>query len=338
MEYTVAEFCAGTGAFSLGLARHNFTTIYANDIEPKCKVTFDANHPASLSIYVAKDVHDIKAEDIPAMDVMTFGFPCQPFSIAGRQEGFDDARSNVFWKLCEIIEHHKPKVIFAENVKNLTSHDGGNTFATIKKSLEDLGYHLKFKVLNTCTYSGIPQNRERIFIVGFKDQIAYEAFEFPSTPVAHAPIAQFLETGPVPAKYYYTNASKIWNVLSKGVKEKGKVYQYRRVYVRENKSGVCPTMTANMGTGGCNVPIIMGDEGIRKLTPRECFRLQGFPEDFVLPPSLADSTLYKQAGNAVTVKMIDLIGDKIYLALSKMNDHQQNTFCELLNQLDISPH
>lgn len=309
----VAEFCAGTGAFSLALQKCGpFETVFANDIDEKCKVTFDLNHDTRM---VVKDIHDLKNEDIPSMDVMTFGFPCQPFSLAGKKQGFKDKRSNVFWRICEIIDHHHPRVIFAENVKNLLGHDSGKTFQSICDRFKELGYHVKHKVMNTSVYTGIPQNRERLFIVGFKNIIEHDAFQFPSEAIRPHPVSNYL-LDEVADKYYYSASSKIWPLLSQGVKEVGKVYQYRRVYVRENKNDVCPTLTANMGAGGHNVPVIKDNNGIRKLTPRECFRLQGFPENYVLPLNLSDTALYKQAGNAVTVRMIELIGKNIYSALS----------------------
>jgi DNA (cytosine-5)-methyltransferase 1 len=313
MALTVAEFFAGTGAFSHGLSRDlHFRTIFANDFDKSCKVIFDANHNTKMTL---KDIHDLNVDDIPSMDVMTCGFPCQPFSIAGKQQGFDDKRSNVFWKMCDIIEHHQPKVIVLENVKNLVGHDRGNTFKTIKLRLKDLGYHLKHKVLNTSAYTGIPQNRERIFIVGFKSKEHADNFEFPSPREEVRPLSDFIQ-GDAPDKYYYSDSTKIWDMLRKEITKREVIYQYRRVYVRENKSGMCPTLTANMGGGGHNVPIILDDRGIRKLTPRECFSFQGFPSTYILPKTLSDTALYKLSGNAVTVAMIELIGKKIHDAMS----------------------
>jgi DNA (cytosine-5)-methyltransferase 1 len=312
--YKVAEFFAGTGGFSHGLKNVGcFETIFANDINKHCKTIFDANNSTKM---ILKDIHEINIDTIPTMDIMTFGFPCQPFSIAGKLKGFEDKRSNVFWKMCEIIDYHKPKVIFIENVKNLTSHNEGNTFKVINKKLVELGYFIKYKILNTSVVTGIPQNRERIFIIGFRNKEHFDKFEFPKETVTLKKIEEFLsEPDEINEKYYYTDRYKIWDTVKEGVKEKGKVYQLRRTFVRENKNNVCPTLTANMGGGGHNVPFILDDKGIRKLTPRECFRFQGFPEEYKLPESLSDSVLYKLAGNAVTVKMIECIGKQIQESL-----------------------
>jgi DNA (cytosine-5)-methyltransferase 1 len=236
---------------------------------------------------------------------------CQPFSIAGNQEGFNDERSNVFWKILAIIDHHGPRCVVLENVKNLVSHDEGNTFQIIKQNLEDRGYHVMTKILDTSVITGVPQHRERIYIVCLKDKAVFDAFSLDFPTVQKAPVTtMLLADSAVPTKYYYTSTSSTWPLVSEAVTKKGVIYQYRRVYVRENKSNECPTLTANMGSGGHNVPIILDDKGIRKLTPRECFNFQGFPADYVLP-ALADSHLYKLAGNAVSVPVVQLIANRL---------------------------
>lgn len=307
MMYKVAELFTGTGAFSLAFKlvdETKYQTIYANDFEPSSKKIFDANHTeVSLD---CRDLTQVDSKEIPSMDILTSGFPCQPFSIAGMQQGFDDPRANVFWKIIEVVRHHKPRIVILENVKNLQSHDKGNTFVTIQNSLEREGYQIKHKILNTAVYSGVPQNRERIYIVCFRDEEDYENFAFPEPFTGDVTnIASLLERD-VMDKYYYTVNSAIWEKLESDVTENvadNAVYQYRRYYVRKNKSGLCPTLTANMGTGGHNVPIIKDSVGIRKLTPRECFNLQGFPSTYVLP-NLSDAKLYKLAGNAVSVPVV----------------------------------
>jgi len=293
------DLFAGTGAFSLAFGN----TVFANDMAPPSKTIYDANFSHKLTL---KDLNDIRLEDIPPHDILTGGFPCQPFSIAGHREGFDDKRSNVFWKILEILEHHHPKCIVLENVKNLMSHDDKKTFGVIKEQLESKGYHLHYKVLNTAEITGIPHHRERIYIVGLLSDAPF-SLDFPKLQKRH--ISEFLEQN-IPDKYYYTATSSTWPLVSTNVTKKNTIYQYRRVYVRENKSGECPTLTANMGTGGHNVPIILDDKGIRKLTPRECFNLQGFPSTYILPP-LADSKLYTLAGNAVSVPVVQLIAERL---------------------------
>ncbi len=301
------DLFAGTGAFTLALqATGKVQCVFANDMNKHSKQIYDMNftHPMTLG-----DLNDIDEHDIPPHDILTAGFPCQPFSIAGKKLGFDDKRSNVFWKILEIIDTHTPRCVILENVKNLLTHDDKKTFQVITTSLKDRGYHIHYKVLNTSSITGIPQHRERIYIVCVKSEDVFRHFslDFETVPKRH--ISEMLDTN-IPTKYYYTSVSSTWDLLKEAVKSKDTVYQYRRVYVRENKNNECPTLTANMGEGGHNVPIVMDDRGIRKLTPRECFNFQGFPEGYVLP-GLADSHLYKLAGNAVSVPVVRMIADRL---------------------------
>jgi DNA (cytosine-5)-methyltransferase 1 len=309
------DLFAGTGAFSYGF--HNtlkVDTIFANDMLDSSEEMFNANHSIKLT---KKNLIDVKESEIPEHDILTGGFPCQPFSIAGMQKGFDDERSNVFWKILSIIKYHNPKIVILENVKNLQSHDNGNTFKTIKEQLEKLDYHVKFAILNTCKLTSVPQNRERIYIACFKDKKIFDEFNFDFPSKELQPIANFLEKD-IADKYYYKDTSHIYNELKENMVNHistNTIYQYRRYYVRENKNSVCPTLTANMGTGGHNVPLILDNNGIRKLTPRECFNLQGFPKDYKLP-KLSDAKLYSLAGNAVSLPIIELISNKIVTLLS----------------------
>lgn len=307
MSLRVIDLFAGTGAFSLAFNDiNNSEVVFANDINKTSKIIYEFNFNHEL---VLKDINDIDNNSIPKHDILTAGFPCQPFSIAGKREGFNDERSNVFWKILSIIDHHNPKCIILENVKNLLTHDNKRTFKTIKESIESRGYFIKYKILNTSEITSIPQNRERIYIIAFKSKEIYDKFSLDFPKIQKKEISELLESN-IPDKYYYSDKSKIWQLLSESVTKHNCVYQYRRVYVRENKSNVCPTLTANMGTGGHNVPIIIDNKGIRKLTPRECFNLQGFPSSYKLP-KISDSELYKLAGNAISVPIIKLITDKL---------------------------
>jgi DNA (cytosine-5)-methyltransferase 1 len=301
------DLFAGTGAFTLAFQETNLVDIvFGNDMVDHSKKIYDENFNHKLTL---KNLNEVEVEDIPSHDILTGGFPCQPFSIAGLQEGFNDERSNVFWKILEIIDYHKPKCVILENVKNLLSHDENKTFNTIKSNLENRGYHICYKVLNTADITGIPQHRERIYIVCIKSKKVFDKFSLDFPKIEKRVISDFLESD-VPEKYYYTDKSSTWDLVKSNVVKKDTIYQYRRVYVRENKSSECPTLTANMGAGGHNVPIILDDKGIRKLTPRECFNFQGFPPSYTLP-SLSDSNLYKLAGNAVSVPVVKLIANRI---------------------------
>jgi DNA (cytosine-5)-methyltransferase 1 len=306
----LADFCAGSGAFSFIFHKLNLAkTVFANDVENNCKLFFDENiTDCKLSLC---DIFDLKNETIPSMDILTAGFPCQPFSLAGKQEGFKDKRSNVFYKLMDIIKFHNPRFVIFENVKNLQSHDNGKTFEIIQTHIKDANYFFKYKILNTCKVTPIPQNRERIFILCFKYEKDYQNFEFPDEILeSNLHICNFLEKN-VKSKYYYNDKIKIYPKLLQDIHktiDDNVLYQYRRFYVRENKNNVCPTLTANMGSGGHNVPIIKDKMGIRKLTPKECFYLQGFPNDIKFPSKMSDSALYKISGNAVSLPVIEKLG------------------------------
>lgn len=295
------------------------------------------------------------------IDVLLGGFPCQAFSIAGERRGFEDDRGNLFLSIVDLINqldaiHGKPRVIFLENVKNLMSHDSGNTYRVIRERLEECGYTIKQHVLNTCEYSTLPQNRERIYIVGFLNEEDANRFTFFEELYEYRvnltqeerintieDIINYNTTIDTYNKYYYTQekypryfvTEEEYNEiplherkdvrihLGEQINEMHQFYQVRRgMYVRRNQSGVCPTLTANMGTGGHNVPLILVNDGIRKITPEEAFKLQGFPigNGYELPTqyngrAYSDAQLYKQAGNAVSVPIIKLLAEKILEAL-----------------------
>jgi DNA (cytosine-5)-methyltransferase 1 len=301
------DLFAGTGAFTHAFEQTGkVSCVFANDMVESSKKMYDENFTHKLTL---QDLNTVKVEDIPAHDILTGGFSCQPFSIAGKQLGFEDERSNVFWKILEILDYHNPRCVVLENVKNLVTHDDKKTFATIVSNLENRGYHVKYKVLNTSDITGVPQHRERIYIVCLKSKGVFDNFTLDFAEIPKATISSLLQDD-VAEKYYYTDKSTTWGLVSEAVKKKDTVYQYRRVYVRENKSNECPTLTANMGGGGHNVPLILDEKGIRKLTPRECFSFQGFPMNYVLP-ELSDANLYKLAGNAVSVPVVTLVAQRL---------------------------
>lgn len=307
-NWRTVDLFAGVGGIRLGFEKAGFSTVFANDFEAKCADTYDHNFETAK--LVVEDITKISTSDIPDCDFVLGGFPCQAFSIAGYRRGFSDekGRGNLFFDIARILEDKQPTGFLLENVKNLKTHDGGNTFKVIERTLQELGYHIKSRVLNSMEYGNVPQNRERIYIVGFKDKAKIDSFEFPE-PIALTKTVKGLLDKEVDEKYYY-DGKPLYDKLKDEVKEEGQVYQWRRKYVRQNKKGVSPTLTANMGMGGHNVPIIFDGKGIRKLTPRECFRIQGFPDSYKLP-NISDSALYKQAGNSVSVPVIERIAEQM---------------------------
>jgi len=372
-----ASLFAGVGGVCLGFKQSKYGKLryklkWANEIDDFAVETYKYNfkHPilhgdirkiVDLSLCESQEIEyysKLQEEMIKyPIDVLTGGFPCQAFSVAGERKGFQDHRGNLFWSIVDTVKllekkHKKPGVLFLENVKNLAGHDGGRTFSIIKSELENLGYYVKTAVLNTKEYTEIPQNRERFFIVCFLDKDQYDRFDFfdrleqfkveideETRKKRIEKIISDWNNNNFLNKYYYTKQKypkyfldedeynsqhesekkEIRVNMAESVVEKYEFYQIRRgMYIRKNKNGVCPTLTANMGTGGHNVPVIKVDDGIRKLTPTETFKLQGFPigDGYDLPSEIdgkeiGDCHFYKQAGNAVTVDVIKLIATEI---------------------------
>ncbi len=308
---TVGGLFAGIGGIELGFKKVGFKISWANEIDKNAAITYRINHKHKL---FEKDLKELQTVEVEKIDILTGGFPCQAFSVAGYRKGFEDDRGNVFFEILRFIDDLKPKVLFLENVKNLKSHDNGKTFKTVINELESRGYHLNYKVLNSSQYANVPQNRERIYIVGFRDKEVYNNFEFPKPKKLTKTIKDLLDDK-ADENFYY-NKSKYYAQLKEEMINSDTIYQWRRTYVRENKSKLCPTLTANMGTGGHNVPLIIDKKDIRKLTPRECARFQGYDDSFILSDKLANSALYKQVGNSVTVPVIEAIAKQIKKALN----------------------
>lgn len=310
-NFSFIDLFAGVGGFHFALKRLGGSCIFASEIDLNAQKTYFANH--GIMPFGDITLAENKAKIPQEFDILCAGFPCQAFSIAGLQKGFADTRGTLFFDIEQIINKHRPKVVFLENVKNLVSHDKGKTFAVILESLKNkLNYDVFYQILNTADYANIPQNRERIFIIAFNKDYNFDVskFRFPEKINLTKTIHDILDKDRQDEKYYY-HKSKYHMQLLQEMKNKDTIYQWRRVYVRENKNGQCPTLTANMGTGGHNVPLILDDFGIRKLTPKECFAFQGYDVKNFVFPNIADSKLYMQAGNSVTVPLIERIAKNI---------------------------
>jgi DNA (cytosine-5)-methyltransferase 1 len=312
------DLFAGVGGFHFAF-KNKAQCVFVSEWDKKARETYLNNFGEEIEANNIPFVGDISLIDpyiIPDHDVLCAGFPCQPFSLAGKKEGFlHPTQGTLFFNIVEIIKAKKPRVVFLENVKNLRSHDKGQTYQIILDTLAEEGYYVRDSILNGSTHGNTPQNRERIFIVAFKNEEDYNKFEFPHPVQLTKTVFDCLETDPIAPKYYQTNMESPSVIkMHEGMDKKWIIYQYRRFYMRENMSGVCPTLTANMGTGGHNVPLIKDDFGIRKLTPRECFNFQGYPEDFVIEGS--DSHLYKQAGNSVVIPVVTRIAENIIQSIT----------------------
>lgn len=331
-QYSVDAFFAGVGGIELGFTQTGeFRVVYANEFDKNARETYKLNNPdVNLD---GRDIHDVNPNEIPYADVIMGGFPCQAFSIAGYRKGFEDDRGDLFFELLKMISSKKPRVIFIENVKNLVSHDHGNTFKVIREALAVNGYYIKWKVLNGKDYGNVPQNRERIYVVGFNNKEDYLKFDFPEPIELKKSIKDVIDfNGQYDEKYYYRDGKQpFYDQLADSIDSQETVYQWRRKYVRENKAGVVPTLTANMGTGGHNVPLILTDsKEIRKLTPKETFNAQGYPKEFKLP-DISNAQLYKQAGNSVVVPVINRIAENIVDVLNANKVEESVTEYNLFN-------
>ncbi|KMK95062.1 DNA cytosine methyltransferase [Rossellomorea marisflavi] len=314
----VGSLFAGIGGTCLGFEQAGARIVWANEMDKNACITYRHMHNGAPYL-VEGDISKIDKTIIPKLDILIAGFPCQAFSIAGYRRGFNDDRGNVFFQILEVLDAQMeiygelPRGIMLENVKNLRTHDNGNTYNVIKESLEAYGYNVDSQVLNSMEYGDVPQNRERIYIVAFLEEDKLTRFDWPERIEPTVGLNDIIDrNNHLDDRLYYNESSQYFNMLREAMISHETVYQLRRVYVRENRSNVCPTLTANMGTGGHNVPLVLDFENnIRKLTPEECLRLQGFPRTCTFPEKMANSHRYKQAGNSVTVPVIRRIAENI---------------------------
>ena len=330
--YNSIDLFAGIGGVRLGFENafgKQIKTVYACEWNEPAQKTYKANFNDDFEI--AGDITKVDVESVPDFDICCAGFPCVAFSLAGKRMGFKDlykgqSRGILFMDVVRICEEHKPKVIFCENVKNLVDHDKGHTFKVIKEAFETIGYKVFYQVLNSKDF-GVPQNRPRIYIVCFRNDIAPETFEFPEGTDSSKKIRNILEKSPIPSKYYLSDTYMQTLVRHKARHEaKGHGFGY----VIRDLNGISGALVCGgMGREGnliidhrkhSMVPTthIKGEinkDDVRKLTPREWARLQGFPDDFKFVVS--DTELYKQFGNSVTVNVIEAIAEKILEVLNE---------------------
>lgn len=315
-KFDFIDLFAGIGGFRLAMQNLGGKCVFSSEIDENAIKTYFTNFGEIPYGDITKE--ETKNLIPKSFDVLCAGFPCQAFSIAGYRKGFEDVRGTLFFDVAEIIKRHRPKAIFLENVKNLYTHDKGKTFKTIKETLESLDYRVFYKICNAMEYANIPQNRERIFIVCFdtKQVSKDKEFKFPDKESLNTTIHDCIDYSITEKHLFYTDKMLHFEEIKQAITSKDSVYQWRRQYVRENKSNVCPTLTANMGTGGHNVPLILTDNGIRKLSPRECLNFQGFPKEYCFPENIPNSAKYKQAGNSVVVPLIYKVCKNIIKTIS----------------------
>lgn len=303
----VIDLFAGIGGIRLGFEKIGIDCVFSSEWDKYAQDMYEAN----FGERPFGDINNIDPNDIPDHDFLLAGFPCQPFSIAGKQLGFEDTRGTLFFNIEKIIEAKKPYGFLLENVKRLTTHDNGRTFKIIIDKLEGLGYTVYYKVLNTLDF-GIPQKRERIYIVGFKEPIH---FKFPKPIGYYKPLTEFLEDEKDIPKSYYVNET-IRQKRQMKVKPNAPFPSIWHENIGGNISAL-PYSCALRAGGSYNYLLVNGE---RRLTGREMLRLQGFPDSFKI--NVAFTQIRKIAGNSVTVKVIEMIAEEIRRAM-EMNIRQQ---------------
>lgn len=324
--YRFIDLFAGIGGMRIAYERAGAHCVYSNEWNKYSQQTYYAN----FGVQPDGDITKVDAESIPDHDILVAGFPCQPFSIAGvskkqslgRATGFEDkTQGTLFFDICRILKAKRPKAFMLENVKNLCSHDKGRTFKVIQESLEELNYRVFYKILDGKSY--VPQHRERIVIVGF-DMERYGAvkdFNFEFEPVEKMPVVLDILEKEVADKY--TLSDKLWNYLQNYAakhKEAGNGFGYGIAPL----DGITRTISARYYKDGSEILIAQSGKNPRRLTPRECARLQGFPESFKIPVS--DTQAYKQFGNSVVVPLMEQVAKKVVAKLEEMDNtaHAKN--------------
>lgn len=300
------DLFAGIGGIRQGFAPFFGECVFSSEWDKFSQETYLANFGERPS----GDITKIAPEDLPGFEVLLAGFPCQPFSYAGHKKGFSDVRGTLFFNIREIAEYHRPKVLFLENVKGFKNHDKGNTFATVKQSLENLGYNVFSEVLNA-RHFGVPQNRERIYIVAFIDDVD---FNFPEPPYTKVRVGDILESV-VDDKY--TISDKGWAGLRRrksAHKIKGNGFGYS---IFNEASPYTNAILRRYCNDGQEILIEQQGKNPRKITPREAARLQGFPESFVIPVS--NTQAYRQFGNSVAVPVVTALAKSIAITLEQFS-------------------
>lgn len=321
-SFKFIDLFAGIGGIRLAYQNLGGKCVFTSEWDSFSKKTYEAN----FGEVPFGDITQISEREIPDHDILLAGFPCQPFSIAGvskknalgRKHGFlDETQGTLFFDIARILQHKRPKTFMLENVKNLISHDKGNTFKVIYKTLKELNYSVHYKVLDGKYY--VPQHRERIIIVGFDNDVFHgqETFVFPETKKTEKSIRDILVDN-VDEKY--TLSDKLWNYLqgyAKKHKEKGNGFGFGLV----DLNGISRTMSARYYKDGAEILIPQNNKNPRRLTPRESARLQGFPDKFVIPVS--DNQAYKQFGNSVVSPLIEAVGKNIVKELKKVHESRK---------------
>lgn len=307
---TVASLFAGIGGIELGFAQAGFQILWAIEKDHKCCLTYRHNHKEIPLIEA--DICNVDPHSLSTVDVIAAGFPCQPFSIAGRQRGFCDNRGNLFYEVIRFVQAIQPRVVFLENVQNLQEHDNGRTFITIHNALVESGYYIRYRVMRASEYGNVPQIRDRIYIVAFKDIADCDVFKFPDTIPLTVSIDNIINRHEEKNRvYYYQKNDLFFAKVREIVTDQSSIYRVYHESIKITQNHMCPTLTASMGTQRDQAPLVIDNYGIRKLTLRECLDFQGFPKDFYFPNTITIEDAYKQCGNTVCVPVVKRVAERI---------------------------
>lgn len=307
---TVGSLFSGIGGIDIAFRQAGFAINWAIEKDDACCKTYRYNLD-NIQLLEC-DIHDVKPESLPKVDVIAAGFPCQSFSVAGKQRGFSDPRGNSFFEIQRFILWNKPRFVFLENVPNLMDHDNGKTFNVIHNVLSELGYVIRYKVLRASVFGGVPQIRDRIYIVAFREQEECDFFRFPEPIECQITIEDILKRDSRKHKtYYYTENNPFYHHAIQFVKRNDSIYRVYHDSIKVTQNHMCPTLTASMGTRDNQVHLILDNYGLRKLTIQECLDFQGFPVFFRFPHTITLNDAYKQIGNSVCVPVIKRIAEEI---------------------------
>ena len=299
------DLFAGIGAFRLALSSLGAECVFSSEWDRDARNTYFMNY----GDMPAGDITQIREEDIPAHDILCAGFPCQPFSVSGRQLGFDDARGTLFFDVARIVRHHRPELVLLENVRNFAVHDGGRTLSTVTGILDGLGYDVHYKVLNAARY-GVPQKRDRIYFVCFRKDLSIAGFRFPEPFPLEKHLCDVLEGKEKTGEYivrrddikikadaglHYSDTSVRVGTVNRGG-------QGERIY---STLGTAITLSAYGGGAGAKTGLYLDGSDVRRLSPRECARLDGFPESFLIPDNR--NAAYRQFGNSIVIDVLQHI-------------------------------
>ena len=310
MALKVGGLFSGIGGIEIGFQQTGFEISWAVENDAACCRTY--RHNDNKTKIIEKDIRAVKAEFLDRVDVLTAGFPCQSFSIAGKQRGFSDIRGHLFYEVGKFIQAHKPRFVFLENVPNLIEHDNGKTFNIVHNVLSELDYSIRYKVLRASEYGGVPQIRDRIYIIAFREQIDCDLFEFPKQMDLSISIEDILQRNiKRHAVYYYNETDVFYNFAKSIVVRNDSIYRVYHDSIKLTQNKMCPTLTASMGVRSNQIPLVIDDFGLRKLTIQECIDFQGFPKDFHFPSSITLEDAYKQIGNSVCVPVVRRIAEQI---------------------------